>query len=115
MAVSPEDILPYTIDIVPQFELFTAADWALACAAFVLGLGIFFVIGIFNIDDVKPMTWVGPALSIYLWGGGPLVLALYIPSRSIRLTVFTVLLLAELTVIVGYWLQERRSRRYRTR
>lgn len=82
MAVRPEDILPYTIDIAPQFELFTAADWALECA---LGLGIFFVIGIVNIDDLKPMTWVGPALSIYLWGGGPLVLALYIPSRSIRL------------------------------
>ena len=103
MAVRPEGILPYAIDIAPQFELFTTADWALACAACALGLGIFFVVGIVNIDDVKPMTWVGPALSIYLWGGEPLVLALNIPSRSIRLTVFTVLLLTELTIIVGYW------------
>ena len=68
-----------------------------------------FVIGIFNIDVVKPMSWGGPALSVYIRGGGPLERTLYIPTPSIRLSVFTVLLLAEITSIVGYWWQERSS------
>lgn len=43
------------------------------------------------------MAWGDPALSVYIRGGGPLELTLYIPTHSIRLTVFSVLLLAEIT------------------
>jgi len=84
----------------------------LAFAAFVLGLGIFFVIGIFDIEVVKPMAWGDPALSVYIRGGGPLEWTLYIPTHSIRLTVFSVLLLAEITsgLLVARAQQQHRTR-----
>lgn len=86
-------------------------DWVLAVASFVLGLGIFFAIGLANIDGVKSRIWVGAALTIYQWGGLLLLLAGLIEIQPVRLTLLLLLLGAEVIVVIGYLVHELLAKR----
>lgn len=88
---------------------FTGLEGVLFAVGVGGGVFIFLFIGLSNIDMPDTSRWMLAALSIYLWGGGVLLMAVLVPA--VRVPALVLLIASETVLTIGHIWERRTAHR----